>query len=116
MKQSKEYNYAYNTGFYAGHEQARQALEQNQDDGTTFAIAELQLVLSRQEGYLRIGQGRDGLIWARWKWTAGALAGRYTFGSDSSVSVAISQVMLRVHECESGKRKATLDTGYKSRD
>lgn len=115
MKQSKEYNHAYNSGFYAGVEQATKTLESNSDDVAAFAFAELQGILSRQEGYVRIGCGRDGLIWARFKWTAGALADSYTFGSDSSLSLAVAQMCSRVHECESGKRKPTPDTGYKRR-
>lgn len=115
MKQSKEYNHAYNSGYYAGLEAARAAQQSDQADLVAFSSAELQHLLSYGQGYVRIGRSSNGLVWARWKWTEGSLADHYTFGSDESVPVAIAQMCTRVHECESGKRKATRDTGYKRR-
>lgn len=115
VKQSKEYNHAYNSGFYAGQEQARAAMEQNADDVASFALAELQLILEHAQGYLRVGRGREGLVWCRFKWTDGEHAGCYTFGSDTTVGAAIAQVCSRIHEVESGKRKPTPDTGYSRR-
>lgn len=114
-KQSKEYNYAYNTGYYAGIAAATAKMEQNGDDVGTFALAEMDSILARKEGYLRVGCGVDGLVWARWKWTQGSHADHYTFGSADSLCDAIAQVCERIHEVESGKRKPTRDTGYKRR-
>lgn len=115
MKQSKEYNYAYNAGFYAGQEQAAAKMGQNDNDVGTFALAEMDCILSRKEGYLRVGCGVDGLVWARFKWTQGAHADHYTFGSAPALCDALAQVCGRIHEVESGKRKPTADTGYRKR-
>lgn len=115
MKQSKEYNHAYNSGFYAGQEQARKQMEQNTDDVASFALAELGLILERGSGYLRVGLGKDTLAYARYKWTQGPHAGCYTFGSGSSLGLAIAQVCERVEQVESGKLRPTPDTGYKRR-
>jgi len=114
-KQTKEYNHAYNSGYYAGERAATKALEQNEDDLASFALAELALILSRKEGYLRCGIGSDGQVYARYKWTVGAYADHYTFGSGVSPSDAIAQVCSRVQEVESGKRRPSPDTGYKRR-
>lgn len=115
MKQSKEYNHAYNSGFYAGQSAVRLQLENDQVDISTFALADLELILSRKEGYARIGVGADAAYWVRYKWTEGPHADHYTFGSDISLGAAIAQVCVRVHEVESGKRKPTRDTGYRKR-
>jgi hypothetical protein len=115
VKQSKEYNYAYNSGFYAGQEQARKQMESESDDIASFALAELSLILARGSGYLRIGLGKDSLAYARYKWTQGPHADCYTFGSGSSLGLAIAQMCERVDEVESGKRKPTPDTGYRKR-
>jgi len=115
VKHSKEINHAYNSGYYAGLEAARAAITDDQADLAPSVLAELQHVLSVCKGYLRLGRSPAGLVWARWKWTEGSLADFYTFGSDELVLLAIAQVCTRVHECESGKRKPTRDTGYKRR-
>lgn len=115
VKRSKEYNHAYNSGYYAGQAAAAQAMEQNTDDLSSFALAELALILSRKTGYVRIGQSTDNLIWTRYKWTTGPYADHYTFGSGDTIGAAVAQVCERVGEVESGKRKPSRDTGYKRR-
>lgn len=114
-KHTKEYNHAYNSGFSAGQADAARQLKENQDDLDGFGLAELGLLLSRKEGYARVGADRSGLYWARYKWTTGSLAGFYTFGSGPTLGHAVAQVCEHVHEVESGKRKPTADTGYKRR-
>lgn len=114
-KQSREFSHGYNSGYYAGIEAARAQLEKNQDDLVAFAHAHLELILSRKEGYVRLGLGTDGTIWARYKWTAGAYPDHYTFGSGVSLGLALAQMCERVDECNAGKRKPTRDTGYKRR-
>lgn len=78
-------------------------------------LEEVQAILEApdREGYIRIGWGRDGLPWARYKWTGGALAGKYTFGSGDTVGLALDQMCERVYACESGKRHAHTDEGYR---
>lgn len=90
-------------------------MEQESDDIASFALAELSVILERRSGYLRVGLGKDALVYARYKWTQGPHADCYTFGSGSTLGLAIAQVCERVHEVESGKRKPTPDTGYKRR-
>lgn len=114
-KQSKEFNYAYNSGFYAGQADAARQLASETDDIEQYALAELALVLSRKEGYVRLGCDATGIFWARFKWTAGPLAGHYTFGSGTSPGLAFAQVCEHVHEVDAGKRKPSKDTGYKRR-
>ena len=114
-KQRKEYNHAYNSGYYAGQAAAAKQMESDADDLSAFALAELALILSRKEGYVRIGAGTDNLLWVRYKWTEGPHADHYTFGSADSLSAAVAQVCERVHEVESGKRKPSRDTGYRKR-
>ena len=83
----------------------------------SLVLEEVQALLSARdrEGYIRIGWGRDGVPWARFKWTGGHLAGKYTFGSGDSVGMALEQVCERVYACESGKRHAHTDEGYRPR-
>lgn len=114
-KQTKEYNHAYQNGFYAGKAETAAKMEQNGDDIGAFALAEMDCILQQQEGYVRIGVGTDGAPWVRYKWTKGTHADCYTFGSGETLSMAIAQVCGRVHEINAGKRKPTRDTGYKRR-
>lgn len=78
-------------------------------------LEEAEAVLSpvARKGYIRIGQDHGGLFWARWKWTQGALGGKYTFGSGASLALALDQMCERVYACESGKRHAHTDEGYR---
>lgn len=114
-KQTKEYNHAYQSGYYAAKAETAAQVEQNSDDLGAFALAEMDCILKAGEGYIRIGMALDGTPWVRYKWTKGANADCYTFGSGETLSLAIAQVCSRVHEINSGKRKPTRDTGYKRR-
>lgn len=78
-------------------------------------LEEAEGVLSsvHRKGYFRIGKGQDKLYWVRWKWTAGELAGHYTFGSGDTLGLALDQALERVWACESGKRHAHRDEGYR---
>lgn len=78
---------------------------------------EVEAILSpmARQGYVRLGIGRDKLYWARFKWTAGPLSGKYTFGSGETVDMALDQMCERVYACESGKRHAHTDEGYRAK-
>ena len=73
------------------------------------ALEEAERVLQTQKGYFRIGAGADGLVWARWKWTQGPLAGRYVFSRNNSLSAALEEVCRNAGDVISGKRAAALD-------
>lgn len=73
-------------------------------------LAELQSLLETREGYVRVGTDAAGLFYVRWKWTAGSLAGRYTFGSGQSLGAAVEAALANVSAVLAGKLKATMDT------
>lgn len=100
-------------GFLAAHEGLRNAKERSDEDLTIYALSEAHESLQECTGYVRMGFGQDGLYWVRWKWTAGGLEGRYTFGSGVSLAGALANCMGAKAEVEAGKRKAHLDTGYR---
>lgn len=77
------------------------------------AMAELEGLLAACEGYLRAGVGQDGLFYLRYKWTRGALAERYTFGSGRTLCAATEALLANVQAVLAGKRGATKDTPYR---
>lgn len=77
------------------------------------AMEELESVLAASEGYLRAGVGQDGLFYLRYKWTRGALADRYTFGSGRTLCAAAEALLANVQAVLAGKRAATKDTPYR---
>jgi hypothetical protein len=73
------------------------------------AVEELAVLVREHKGYLRVGAGTDGMFWARWKWTAGVLAGLYVFARQDSLCAALQEVCGRASEVCEGKRAASLD-------
>lgn len=78
-------------------------------------LSEVEAILSdrNRKGYFRVGISNEGAYWVRYKWTNGPLVGKYTFGSGDTVGLAFDQVVERVYACESGKRHAHTDEGYR---
>lgn len=112
-KRTQEYNHGWSAGFRDGSVSKGKALEDESNDTGTFALVEAQLLLDRSTGYLRVGRSSSGATYVRWKWTQGPLAGQYTFMSDRTLCHALAALCVAVIECEEGKRKATMDTGYR---
>lgn len=84
-------------------------------DLSTYALEEA-ASLAHQPGYYRMGyQHKGACYWASWKWTAGALAGHYTYASAATLAEALAVVCAHQLECEAGKRKATVDTSYRKK-
>lgn len=112
-RENKTYDAGFRAGYKKGIEDERRINAGVSSDLVDFAFGETQLLLSQKTGYIRLGQGSDNLVWARYKWTCGPMADHYTFGSGAFLSDAFAQVCLRVQEVEAGKRKATLDTKWR---
>lgn len=102
-------------GFLAAHKSLNDMKERSGEDLAIYALAEAGAIGERQLGYFRFGVGQDGMHWHRYKWTAGPLAGRYTFGSGPSIESSLARCCAAVHEVEAGKRKAHSDTGYRTK-
>jgi hypothetical protein len=112
---NKEYNYAYNKGYYDGLAAAAKQMEQNATDLGTFALAELAAILERHQGYARMGHSETSGFWARYKWSEGPHDGHYTFGGHPSLETALASLCGRILQVESGKLKPTPDRPYRPR-
>lgn len=106
---NKEYNYAYNKGYYDGLAAARIQAEASAADMGTFALFELASVLTLHSGYARLGHSTQSGFWARYKWSEGTHAGFYTFGGNPALPEAIAALCGRVENVEAGKLKPTPD-------
>jgi hypothetical protein len=106
---NKEYNRGYQSGYFAGLEQARRDAAGAQADLANFALSELAARLMEHTGYIRIGHSASSGFWARYKWSAGTHAGFYTFGGNPALPDALGEVCSRILAVEAGKLKATPD-------
>lgn len=112
---NKEYNRGYQSGYFAGLEQARREAAGDQADLSIYAHAELAAILQAHTGYCRIGHSVQSGFWARYKWSQGPHDGMYTFGGNPALADALAEMCSRVYAVESGKLKATPDRPMKKR-
>lgn len=76
---------------------------------------EAEATVGDAEGYYRFGRSGNGHYWFRFKWTQGALAGRYAIGGHNTLINAFLACQDDVQRCLSGKKMPPLDTGYKGK-
>lgn len=113
-KQTRDYNDGWLAGVRAGKDSISVPTVTPAGDLAAFAVDELSGILNEKVGYVRLGAGKDGLFWLRYKWTQGPLAGWYTLTSAHLLEDAISALCVRVRQCEVGECKATFDHPYRS--
>lgn len=78
-------------------------------EGAMGGLDELEHTLRSSVGYWRIGRSSAGSYWVRFKWTGGALEGRYQIGGGSTLLEALSSCLAAIDAVGRGSREAILD-------
>lgn len=79
-------------------------------------LEQVEETLTAHGGYYRVGRDRIGQYWVRYKWTGlHPLAGRYTFGSGTTVYEGLLACDANIIACLAGKRVAHVDKGRGSK-
>jgi len=76
------------------------------------ALAALEVIeglLESDAGYVRIGKDAAGKFYVRWKWTTGALGGRYCFAAHRALCDTVAALGDFVDEVRAGKRYPARD-------
>lgn len=114
-KLTTQYNLGYDAGYQAGKRELLAKLNIGRAEQLDLDYLELEHLMCRCKGYIRIGQSLNRQYYVRWKWLEGELADHYTFYSSSDLAEALAGILRCVDAVESGKAKATLDKPARNR-
>lgn len=70
---------------------------------------ELELVLTKEVGYWRLGRARNGDYWVRWKWTDGPYKGHYEIGGHTTLFGALGKCLDAMLLVEKGLKSPPYD-------